>query len=268
MKSVAAKRTSRRLTKGATRKTVAAAKPRMSLAWVNRLLVLVGVGVVLTLVVNGFVSLHAMPVEQIVVAGKLEYTKVTALEDKIRPALVGGFLNADLEYVRAELQSLPWVNDVSVRRRWPNALELHVVEQLPIARWGDSGFLNHEGLIFRPLGNDDRWATLPLLQGPEGEAYTLIVIYQRLVEIFSPHHLLVAELSIDKRGHVEAQLRGGITLVLGNKDHLLRLRRFVQVYENQLAAKEADILRVDLRYQSGMAVAYRETAETTEIAGL
>ena len=109
---------------------------------------------------------------------------------------------------------------------------------------------------------------MPLLQGPEGEAYTLIVIYQRLVEIFSPHHLLVAELSIDKRGHVEAQLRGGITLVLGNKDHLLRLRRFVQVYENQLAAKEADILRVDLRYQSGMAVAYRETAETTEIAGL
>jgi cell division protein FtsQ len=268
MKFFAAKGTSRRLTKGATRKSVAAAKPHPSLAWVNRALVLVGVGVVLTVAVKGFVSLHAIPVEQIIVAGKLEHTKVTALEDKIRPALVGGFLNADLEHVRAELQSLPWVNDVSIRRRWPNALELHVVEQLPIARWGDSAFLNHEGLVFRPLGNDDRWATLPLLQGPDGEADTLIVIYQRLVEIFAPHHLLVEELSIDKRGHVEALLRGGITLVLGNNDHLLRLRRFVQIYEAELAAKEAGILRVDLRYQNGMAVAYRETGQTTEIAGL
>ena len=265
MKAIAAKGNSRRATKGATRKAIATATKRRSLAWLNRVLVLIAVGVVLTASAKGFVSLHAIPVEKIIVAGKLEYTKTAALEDKIRPALVGGFLNADLEYLREQLRSLPWVNDVSIRRRWPNALELHVVEQLPIARWGDSGFLNHEGLVFSPLGNDDRWATLPLLQGPDGAANSLLVIYQRLVEIFSPHNLWVEELAIDERGHVEAKLKGGITLVLGNKDHLLRLRRFVEVYRAELAASDRDILRVDLRYQNGMAVAYTDTAE---IAGL
>ena len=68
-------RTKRKSGNGATRKTAVEKKQPRSFAWVNRLLILLGVGVVLTALVKAAVVLHAIPVERIVVTGKLENTK-------------------------------------------------------------------------------------------------------------------------------------------------------------------------------------------------
>jgi len=264
MKMTGTKKVNRKTGQGATRKATRAEKKRNPSAWLNRILILIAVGAVLTVAARGFVALNAIPVEHIIVAGKLEHTKTTALEDRVRPALVGGFLNADIEHIREQLESLPWVHEASVRRRWPNALELHIIEQRPIARWGDDGFLNHEGLVFHSIGDDKKWRTLPLLRGPEGTASVLTRTYQQLIEVLAPYDLPIEELAIDNRGQVEAILEGGLILVMGSEDHLERLRRFVAIYKADLAARASDIQRVDLRYQNGLAVAYREPAQIAE----
>ena len=267
MKNTREKRPNRKPTKGATRKSKAAAvKKSRSFAWLNRVLVLMAVVAVTALAGKGYIALHAIPVEHIIVSGKLEHTKTAALEEMVRPALVGGFLNADLDRIRAQLQSLPWVFEVSVRRRWPNALELHVVEQLPIARWGADGFLNHEGAVFQSGEGQQDWSALPLLQGPEGAASELMGIYQQTIEILSPEELIVKELTIDDRAQVTARLQGDIVLAMGGVDFVEeRLRRFVEVYRVELAAKKDSIAGVDLRYQNGLAVDYRESSQ---VAGL
>jgi len=127
MKNSPANKVKRKPSKGATRKrAVVVEKKSRSFAWINRVLILLGVIAVTAVAGKGYIALNAIPVEHIIVSGKLEHTKTDALEEMVRPALKGGFLNADLERVRAQLQSLPWVYEVSVRRRWPNALELHV----------------------------------------------------------------------------------------------------------------------------------------------
>ena len=89
-----------------------------------------GVGVVLTALANAAVWLHGIPVERIVLTGKLERTRKIALQDMVQPELVGGFLSADLQRIQEQLESLPWVYEVAVRRQWPSALTIHVVEQL------------------------------------------------------------------------------------------------------------------------------------------
>lgn len=267
MKTARTNTVSRKLNKGATRKTsVAVAKKPKSFAWINRgLIVLAGVAVVL-LSAKGYVALNAIPVEHIIVSGKLQHTNTAALEDMVRPTLVGGFLNADLERVKEQLQRLPWVHEVSVRRRWPNALELHVVEQLPIARWGSDGFLNHEGSVFQSMDDGQAWSDLPLLQGPSGATAALMRIYQQLVEILAPAELLVEELSMDDRGQIEAKLRGGAVVSMGSEKYVdERLRRFVAVYRAELAVQGRAIASVDLRYPNGMAVGF---VETPHVAGL
>lgn len=267
MKNTQRKKVSRKPSKGATRKSPAAdAKKTRSFAWLNRVLILIAVTAVVVVAGKGYLALNAIPVEHIIVSGKLEHTKTTVLEDMVRPTLVGGFLNADLERVREQLQSLPWVYEVSVRRRWPNALELHVVEQLPIARWGADGFLNHEGSVFQSVSDEKDWSALPLLQGPQGAAGELMGMYQQMIEILSPHELIVEELTIDDRGQVEAHLKGGAVLVLGGEEHLEeRLRRFVAIHRADLVAEKDNIVSVDLRYQNGLAVDYREIPQ---VAGL
>ena len=267
MRAAQTKKVSRKSSKGATRKgTAAVARKPKSFAWLNRALILLGIVAVLTLSVKGYIALNAIPVEHIIVSGKLQHTKTEALEKMVRPALEGGFLNADLKRVSAQLQSLPWVYEVSVRRRWPNALELQVVEQLPIARWGKDGFLNHEGVVFQSIDDDRQWSSLPLLHGPKGTAKRLMNIYQQFVEILSPHELLVEELAIDDRGQVEAKLKGDTHLLLGSEGYVEeRLRRFVVIYRTELVAQRESLASVDLRYPNGLAVGFRDTSR---VAGL
>ncbi len=254
---------------GATRSSPVAERPRKPAAWVNYLLILAGAGVVAVAVVKAWLTLQAVPVQRISVTGKLEYTQREAVQEIVQPAVADGFLGADLQEIRQRLQSLPWIYDATVRRRWPAALEIHVVEQLPIARWGDASFLNHEGEVFHTSRSGD-WEALPLLQGPEGTAGALMATYRRMVAMLSPLGLSIEQLVVDERGQVDAVLAGGTRLVLGSGEFLERMHRFVELYRRELAHSGVEVERVDLRYPSGAAVAFREpepVAEQEQVAG-
>jgi cell division protein FtsQ len=255
---------SRRPSQGATRKTPPVKAMRKPLAWLNWVIILVGAGVVLAAAVQAYLKLEAIPVQHITVTGELEHTQTEAVQEMVQPALVGGFLNADLRRIQQQLEELPWIFQATVQRKWPSALEIHVVEQLAIARWGEDGFLNHEGEIFRSDSTGDGPA-LPLLRGPEGTARALMARYQRIVEILAPLRLAVLQLAIDERGQVEVVLQGGMQVMLGSDDFLERMHRFVAIYRAQLTARLADVERVDLRYEQGVAVTY---AESSQMAGI
>jgi len=255
----------RRSAQGATRKGPAVKPQRTPSAWLNRLIILTGAGVVMVAALQAYITLQSIPVQRITVTGELEHTRTDLVQDMVQPALVGGFLRADLQRIRAQLEELPWISQATVQRRWPNALEIHVLEQLPIARWGDSDFLNHEGEVFRS-GSSEEWQTLPQLRGPEGSARALVAGYQRIAEILRPLHLTVAELTVDERGQVDVVLEGGMQLLLGSEDFLERMHRFVAIYRSELGARAVDVERVDLRYETGIAVAFSE--ESSHVAGL
>ncbi|PLW70373.1 cell division protein FtsQ/DivIB [Pseudohalioglobus lutimaris] len=245
---------------GATRKPVATAeKQPRSFHWLNRILVLLATGIVAIAATQAYLKLQAIPVERISVTGELEHTQTAAVQDMVQPALSGGFLWADLSRVQQQLEALPWIHEASVRRVWPNALEIHVIEQLPIARWGDGAFLNHEGEVFRP-SKLEAWQGLPQLRGPQGSAPELMRTYQRLVDLLKPVGLSVAQLTIDERGEVEARLGGGQRLVIGGVDFLARINRFKAVYRSELAGRMGAVESIDLRYARGVAVGFSEPA--------
>ncbi len=254
----------RNISHGATKKVSAKKKTERSFTWINRVLILIGVGVVLAAGVKAAVVLHAIPVERIVVTGKLEHTREVALQDMVQPALIGGFLSADLLQIREQLESLPWVYEVTVKRRWPNTLEIQVIEQLPIARWGEKGFLNHEGEVFNP-SSIGSWGSLPLLSGPPGSERQLIDHYQLISRLLQAVELTVATLSVDARGQLRTTLDGGTEVLLGGEELRERLDRLVSLYDAGLRERKADVQRVDMRYQSGVAVAF---FESPEVAGL
>ena len=114
-------------------------------------------------------------------------------------------------------------------------------------------------------GKAGQGQTLPLLQGPAGTAQALMANYQRLVELLAPLGLSVAQLAVDERGEIEAVLGGGIKLVVGSGDFLERIQRFVAIYRKELAPRAEDVERVDLRYESGIAVAF---SESPQVVGL
>ncbi len=247
----------RKSANGATRKTSVEKRSPPSFVWVNRLFVILGLGVVCAALVKAALVLNAIPVERIVVTGKLEHTQKLALQEMVQPALVGGFLGADLGRIQGQLELLPWVYQAVVRRQWPSALEIHVVEQLPIARWGGSSFLNHEGELFHPSG-ESSWDSLPVLTGVDGQEQELIKAYQFISDSLRPLALAVSELVSNDRGQLRAVLSSGTELLLGSRELSERLDRFTTLYHASGETISTEFERVDLRYHSGLAVVFRE----------
>jgi cell division protein FtsQ len=264
----------RRDSHGATRKAPRKASAKLSWlaairqsasVWLNRLMILGAAGVVIGLGTQAYMKLQSIPVERITVTGTLQHTQTEAVQTMVQPALQGGFLNADLTLLREQLEDLPWIYEATVRRRWPNALEINVIEQLPIARWGEDGFLNHEAEVFQTT-REGSWDTLPLLRGGEGDARVLMARYQRLEELLQPLAIQVAELSIDGRGQLNVVLDSGTELRLGNEEFVERIQRFVAVYQSDLGQRAAELVRVDLRYETGMAVEFSAPAQVADLS--
>ncbi len=255
----------RKSASGATRTAAAVSESSgRSFFWVNRFLIMLATAVVITAATQGFLKIQSLPVQRISVTGELEHTQAQVVQDSVQQSLAGGFLKADLHQIQRQLESLPWIYQATVRRRWPAALEIHILEELPIARWGQDGFLNHEGEVFHTDKQGD-WNSLPLLKGSEGSAQLLMAKYQRLVEFLRPLGLQVNQLLVDERGQMEAVMADGMHLMLGAADFLGRMRRFEEVYRTELIARRADIEKVDLRYKNGVAVTFGESSHIAEL---
>ncbi|WP_439101833.1 cell division protein FtsQ/DivIB [Congregibacter sp.] len=212
----------------------------------------------------GMEALRGVPVERIVVTGKIENLRQEALRDALSGHLDGGLLFLSLSDLQGTLEALPWVYTAELRRRFPDTLEVSVVEQLPIARWGDEAFLNHEARIIG-VTDGERWQDLPEIRGPEGSEGRLMNHYQRLLERLRPLQLTPTALSEDAYGQLYARLDNGLELQLGDHDFSLRLQRFLLLWKNDLKDADRLVRRVDMRYDGGAAVAFDQTPQ---LAGL
>ncbi|NOY72566.1 MAG: hypothetical protein GXP14_09350, partial [Gammaproteobacteria bacterium] len=77
--------------------------------------------------------------------------------------------------------------------------------------------------------------------------------------------LRIAWLEQDERHAIKLGLNRGTSLLLGRKNEMLRLKRFVDVYKKSFKEKSRGMDRVDLRYSNGFAVQW--TAVKNEGAG-
>jgi cell division protein FtsQ len=224
--------------------------------WVNRVVLVLGTALVTGGLYTGGAALRSQQVETLSVMGEVHHIDINAIEARLAPRLSEGFLATDLSNLRQELESLPWVYKVNTRKRWPSKIEVHLVEQRPLARWGDSGYLNHEGQFFAATPHP-LYDTLPLLQGPDGSEASLMRRYQTLASVLEPEHLIIRALSLDELGQVSVQLDNGLALQLGSVEMLQRITRFRQLWRQELMAQT--VMKVDLRYEHGAAVTFGDS---------
>jgi len=177
-----------------------------------------------------------------------------------------GFLRIDVRQVKAELEDNPWVDQASVRRVWPDSLAVNVIEQQPIARWGETELLNGYAEKFTPP-DMSVVESLPVLRGPDGKTLIMMRQYQQFSQMLSPSGLRIRQLSVTERGSWTLEVDNELRLELGREHLVERLQRFVVLYDRALYKKADEISVIDLRYRNGMAVRNRETG-TGEVASI
>ncbi|MDO6562890.1 cell division protein FtsQ/DivIB [Amphritea sp. 1_MG-2023] len=236
--------------------------------WIKPATLLTALAVFIALAHYSFGSLYRwldQPVQQVTFAGSTQHLDRQQVAAKSVALMDGGLLSADIEAVKAGIQADPWVYQVGVSRRWPAALYLTVTEEVPVARWGEDGLLNHEGDIFWP---DDvaKYSALPRLKGPSSHTGMMMAEYYDLNQMLRKTGLQLIELQLEARGAWTLLLDNGIRVVVGRDQVVARLERFLTVYQQRLQA-EADagrIEQIDIRYNNGIAVKWRPLAATDE----
>ncbi|MBW2940206.1 cell division protein FtsQ/DivIB [Zhongshania aquimaris] len=203
-------------------------------------------------------QLESIPVDRVVFAGDFRHVSRDVLVDRVTSHLAVGYIGLDLEGIQSELEQEPWVYRAIVERVWPRELKITIVEETPIAAWGNGGLLNHRGKIFLPTKGMRSDVDLPLLSGPDGSAIEIMRQYRLMSQLLGDENLVLQRLQMNDRGAWTATLNGGAVLVLGRQGPLEKLRRFMWVYKQQLAADFERLKRVDTRYINGLAVSWHE----------
>jgi cell division protein FtsQ len=196
---------------------------------------------------HGYQAVMAQPFKRVVFAGDLDrlpHADLDALSRSVQAAE-----RPTLAAVREAARRVPWVRDATVRRRFPDAVEITFEAQEAFALWNDRELVSRHGEVFAATGA----GKLPRLRGPEGAAAVMVAEFPEFASALAPLASPIAELRLSPRGAWAAVLENGLTVELGRGDWKPRALRFAAAWpgleEGARAARHAD-----LRYPNGFAL--------------
>lgn len=179
-----------------------------------------------------------------------------ASRGQIEPVLArhaaGNFFAVPIDELRAALERLPWVRAATVRRVWPDRVEVTIEEHVALARWGADALVNTYGERFAATTE----AALPVFIGPPGTEAEVTRRYARFSRLLAPLASPLERIALSPRHAWQLRLASGLQLTLGRDADLAehRLARFVDAYApvTDGSARRPEV--VDLRYPNGFAM--------------
>lgn len=206
--------------------------------------------------------LPVLPLKQLVVATPVDQVSRAQIEHTARTALAGNFFTVNLEAARIAFERMPWVRSASLRRLWPDGIELNLEEHRAIARWtpqeGEARLVSSRGEVFEAATD----AALPTFVGPEGAASRMLERYQAFSEALAGAGRTPVAVLLSAREAWQLKLDNGVVLELGReqaKNSLMeRVSRFSRHYPAASSIAKGRLQNigvVDMRYPNGFALA-------------
>jgi cell division protein FtsQ len=224
-------------------------KPTL-LNWIANLLFAMCVVVMLYAALFAVVHLPIFPLREVRVDGELSHVNRDQIKLIVAKHLKGNFFTLDLEKARNAFEKLPWARNVSLRRRWPDTLEVVIEEHQALARWGTIALVNTHGELFHAASGSD----LPVFYGPGDGVIEVASQYGEFSKILKTANLEIANLALTPRRAWEVTTADGMVVELGRIEMQPRLEKFVNVYSRTIAGLNMKVTYADLRYPNGFAV--------------
>lgn len=198
----------------------------------------------------------ALPIRRVMVEGEFKHLTTEHVQHAVADAVHAGFFGVDVTDIRDLLQNEAWIREANVSRMWPDGLHVTIVEQIPVARWGDYGLLNERADVFVPT-TEDLPQDLVQLNGPLGSEQEVLERFGYIREQLADIGLKPVGLALSDRRAWTVTVEGGREILLGRRDLEERLARFKWGYSKGLNAAWERIGHVDMRYTNGFAVGER-----------
>lgn len=231
-----------------------------SLIQIKPILVLLCVGILYFTYANWqswLEKLDDKPISAFALLGTPSYTTNADVRDMIlKMGELKGFFGQDVDVIREQIQSMPWVKGAVVRKIWPNRLSILVAEYQPIAYWNADQFLSSDGVVFKLPTDKLKETNMPRLFGPDYKSAEVLDAWYKIFNELKAKNLVLKSVSIDERGAWEITLDNDILLKLGRGEWKTKIDRFVTIYPQIEIPENKRIAYVDLRYKVGGSVGF------------
>lgn len=224
-------------------------KPTL-LNWIANLLFALSVVVMLYAALFAVVHLPIFPLREVKVEGKLNHVNREQVKLIVAKHLKGNFFTLDLVKARNAFEKLPWARNVSLRRRWPDKLEVVIEEHQALARWGTIALVNTHGELFHAASGSE----LPMFYGPGDGVIEVASQFDEFSKTLRKANLDIASLALTPRRAWQVTTTSGMVVELGRVEMQPRLEKFVRVYSSTIAELNMKVTYADLRYPNGFAV--------------
>ena len=201
-----------------------------------------------------------LPINHVSIGGTFQYTEECEIKDALEGLVSHGIYNADILAIRESVAVLPWVSSAIVKRDWPDAIDIKIVEQKAVARWASTDLLNESGELFRP-DNLSEFDHLPKLTGSAGREKDVLEIMKGLTVALSDRKLTLVAFDMSDRQAWSIKLQRGIELKLGRDEQLKKLQQFLTTLSLIGDAQLEKVAVVDLRYPNGYSLAWKQRDE-------
>lgn len=196
------------------------------------------------------------PINTIKVQASYAHTSQVELSDAMTPFVNQGFFNLNKKALtQAIMTTSPWIAEVNLHRIWPDGLQIEIIEQVPVAQWEGKALINEDGNIFYAEPSTFL-EELPIFATNEGQVAEVLSLYKKMQVILSPTGMTISEISATDRQAITLTLKNDTNIIIGRKDPLPRLQRFVKVYPKVFKA-DNHAETIDLRYQHGLSVKWQ-----------
>lgn len=201
---------------------------------------------------------YAFPIERVELSGKLLITQEKDIAEMLNVMQSNSFFEVDLQALSAQLTDLPWVEQATIQRQWPDKLAIHLVEREVSYRWGERELLDAEGNRFAKV-NHAVFEQLPKIDGVSGYEHQVIVAYQQLMKELggSAERLNIEKFVLNPYLSWELHLQSGLVVKFGRDDYTQRLKRFVQAFQSNKLPNIEQLTTIDFRYHRGFAVKWK-----------
>ena len=214
---------------------------------------LIGIAVVGYNLYQSVLSQNLFPLKRVVIREPLHYGEVSEI---IRNHQQRDLMHMDIAVLAEEMQQLDWIAKASVYKRWPDTVEMDLVERVPVVRWGEKAFLDADGAVFT-IPDNDKLRHLFTVHGPDGYEKQVLGYYQLIAPWLSKQRIAIQELYLDQRLVWHARLENGLDVILGRDQLNERLKKLIVVNDKVIEPYARYIDGIDLRYHDGFSVRWK-----------
>jgi cell division protein FtsQ len=216
------------------------------------------------------------PLTKVELMTELQNQESTELQQVAARALKGGFFSLNTEQFRVELlKNLPWIKSVSVRKLWPETIQIAIKEHKPVGRWlsisstkkskAHLQMLSNEGLVFQPELTKEqmlKFSNFVLLTGPDSQAGVILDLCSKMNKRLTQIKVYMKRCGMNERRSWMISLTNNMDIKLGKNETLKKLEQLIQVLSGHLKQYVDSIHYVDLRYTNGFSIKWHPEINT------